>query len=143
MFAKSSVYILGFVAFSSLFDGTILGLNTGNGVGVFVGAAPTPYHRPGDSGVKAEGRSRVRFRREDVADGDGGDAPAPPPETETLGKLLKDYSLLKAAVPAGKIISCVSMRVSVDCRIAPEGSDLQNALLEEIDHKKQISEFTL
>ncbi|KAF9452588.1 hypothetical protein P691DRAFT_210712 [Macrolepiota fuliginosa MF-IS2] len=124
-FTKSNVYcVLALAAFSSLFNGATLGSsNAGNSIGIFAYAAPTPHHRPRMAQPRGVG-TKVRFGRQDGTDGGApSPTPSPPPSddgSETLGKLMNDYNLLKAAVPA-----------------APEGSDLQNALLQEIDNKKQ------
>ncbi|KAJ3574097.1 hypothetical protein NP233_g1990 [Leucocoprinus birnbaumii] len=62
---------------------------------------------------------KLEFARDDPpADSD---TPTQEESTETLGRLINDYDLLSAALPA-----------TVD------GSDLQNSLTKEINHKKEI-----
>jgi len=114
MFTQSKVYISALVVLSSLYDGVGIGTM---GSGLMVRAAPTPQ-RQGVAARNVVERKfeheseprKVNFRRQDAGDGDG----------DTLGKLIRDYNVLKAAIPA-----------------APDGSDLQNALIQEVDQRKE------
>ncbi len=82
MFVQSKICIFALVALASLFDG--FGIGT-IGFGLMVHAAPTPRKH----GAAAQ---NVKFRRQDAGDGDA----------DTLGRLIRDYNSLKAAVPAGR-----------------------------------------
>lgn len=117
MFTRLSTCILALAAFAHLLDGLGFSSVSGSGssIGVFVGAAPTleRRHEGGEHG--GQDARKFKFAREDD------ETPTDEESTETLGKLLNDYDLLRAAVPA-----------------TTDGSDLQSALIEEINHKKEI-----
>lgn len=121
MFMNLHTCVLALAAFSSLFDACDFSIATTSSISLFANAAPMPRHgsngRHGHSGHPMDKNRELKkggkkSRRQDPS-ADGLEAPS---DSETLGKLMRDYNLLKAALPAGKLIY-LSYQYFIDARI--------------------------